>query len=109
MKRASLYSPDHEVLITLLRDLRLEAGLSQEDAAEAIQRPQSYISAIEVGQRGLDVLQVRELSTLYGVAFQRFATLFEKRLDKASYRPPRRKRADAVKKESKKSKPVGRR
>jgi transcriptional regulator with XRE-family HTH domain len=85
-------------LVTLLRDLRLEAELSQVDVATAIKRPQTHVSAIEVGQRGLDLLQVRELAGLYGVPLRKFVDLFEQRLASEPYRPPRRVRRDAVKK-----------
>lgn len=95
VKRASLYSPQHAVLIELLRDLRLEAGLSQTEAATALERPQTYISAVEVGQRGIPYLQVRELCALYGWPLPKFAVEFEKRLQAPPYRPPRRKRASA--------------
>ena len=95
MKRSSLYSPEHRVLVMLLRDLRLEAGLSQLQVAEAIERPQPHVSAIEIGRRGLDLLQVRELAELYGVDLVRFSALFEERLQATPYRPPRRVRKDA--------------
>jgi len=98
MKHSSLYSHEHQVLVLLLRDLRLEAGLSQVDVATAIGRPQAHVSAIEVGRRGLDLLQVREFAELYGVNLVRFATLFEERLRAMPYRPPRRARKDAAQK-----------
>jgi transcriptional regulator with XRE-family HTH domain len=96
MKRASLYSADHRVLIQLLKDLRLEAGLSQTAVAAALKRPQTYVSAVEVGQRGLDLLQVRELAGAYGLPFLKFAALLEDRLKRRTYRPPRLVREDAV-------------
>jgi transcriptional regulator with XRE-family HTH domain len=101
MKQASLYSPEHGALIELLRDLRLEAGLSQEQAAKALDRPQTYVSSLEVGQRGLSMIQVRALAALYKVPFAAFVALFEERLKARPYRPPRKVRADAVPKPKK--------
>lgn len=94
MKRASIYAPEHKELVTLLHDLRLEAGLSQAEVAVALDRPQTYVSAVEVGRRGVDLIQVREFCTLYGVAFPKFAVLFEERLaaQESKRRPPRRRR-----------------
>ncbi|GAB3029905.1 MULTISPECIES: helix-turn-helix transcriptional regulator [Oleiagrimonas] len=94
MKRASIHTPEHAELVTLLRDLRLEAGLSQAEVAASLGRPQTYVSAIEVGQRGVDLVQVRELGAIYGVTFTDFAERLEQRLkDKISEtRPPRRRR-----------------
>lgn len=94
MKRASIHTPEHSELVLLLKDLRLKAGLSQAEVAEALERPQTYVSAIEVGQRGVDLVQVRELCRLYGVDFIAFAKLFEERLKsrESERRPPRRRR-----------------
>ncbi|MBB6184335.1 helix-turn-helix domain-containing protein [Oleiagrimonas soli] len=94
MKRASIHTPEHAELVTLLRDLRLEAGLSQAEVAASLGRPQTYVSAIEVGQRGVDLVQVRELGAIYGLTFVDFAARLEQRLkDKVSEtRPPRRPR-----------------
>jgi cyanate lyase len=84
----------HAELVLLLKDLRLKADLSQAEVAETLGRPQTYVSAIEVGQRGVDLLQVRELCQLYRVDFPEFAKLFDARLKsrESERRPPRRRR-----------------
>lgn len=94
MKRSSLYSPEHRVLVALLRDLRLEAGLSQQEVGEALDLPQTKVSAIEVGQRGLDYLQVRAFVELYGLNMAKFAHMLDERIRNEPYRPPRRTRSD---------------
>ena len=96
MKRASRHSLEHAELATLLKDLRLEAGFSQAEVAEALgDRPQSYVSAVEVGQRGIDLVQIRELIALYRVDLVEFARRFEARLADpvTRKRPPRRPRS----------------
>jgi len=96
MKRGSRHSPEHAELALLLRDLRLEAGLSQDEVAVRLgDRPQSYVSAVEVGQRGIDLVQVRELIQLYGVDLVAFAQRFEERMQtrESERRPPRRRRS----------------
>ncbi|MBL8297785.1 MAG: helix-turn-helix transcriptional regulator [Rhodanobacteraceae bacterium] len=95
MKRSSLHTPEYAAIVALLRDLRLEAGLSQAEAAERVDRPQTWLSAVEVGGRGLDLLQVRELAAVYGFDFPSFAVRLEGRIQAQPYRPPRRRRADA--------------
>lgn len=95
MKRASRHSPEHAELALLLKDMRLEAGLSQAEVGEQLgHRPQSYVSAVEVGQRGIDLIQVMELTALYGVPLVEFARRFQERLSnrETQRRPPRRKR-----------------
>lgn len=95
MKRTSLHTPEYAAVVALLRDLRLEAGLSQAEAAEKVDRPQTWLSALEVGGRGLDLVHVRELAAVYGVDFPTFASRLEERLKEQPYRPPRRRRVDA--------------
>lgn len=95
MKRKSLHTPEYAAVVSLLRDLRLEAGLSQAEAAEKVDRPQTWLSALEVGGRGLDLVHVRELAAVYGVDFPAFARRLEERLKEQPYRPPRRRRVDA--------------
>ena len=81
-------------MVGLLRDLRLEAGLSQLQVGEALDLAQTKVSAIEIGRRGLDYLQVRELVELYGLSMAKFAVMLDERLVAAPYRPPRRPRRD---------------
>ncbi len=95
MKRTSLHTPEYAALVALLRDLRLEAGLSQAEAAVKVDRPQTWLSALEVGGRGLDILHVRELVAVYGLDFPDFAERLEATIKAQPYRPPRRRRADA--------------
>jgi len=92
MKRTSIHSSEHAVLIGLLKELRLSADLSQAQVAERLGRPQTYVSAVEVGDRGLDLLQVRELAAVYGLDFPTFAKELEERIGSPAVRPRRRKR-----------------
>lgn len=95
MRRASRHSPAHAELALLLKDMRLEAGLSQAEVSERLgDRPQSYVSSVEVGQRGIDLIQVMELVELYGVPLVEFAKRFQERIDsgETGRRPPRRRR-----------------
>ncbi|RAP59664.1 helix-turn-helix transcriptional regulator [Oleiagrimonas sp. MCCC 1A03011] len=90
MKRNSLYSQQHAVLISFLRELRVVRELRQADVALAIDRPQTYLSDVEKGKRGLDLLQVMELCDAYDVSFPEFAKEFDKRLKKAGVKPTKK-------------------
>jgi DNA-binding XRE family transcriptional regulator len=59
--RKSIHSPEQQVLLQLLRDLRSEAGLRQSDLAQRLGRPQSFVSKYEVGERRLDILELRSI------------------------------------------------
>ncbi|WP_369928531.1 helix-turn-helix domain-containing protein [Xanthomonas sp. NCPPB 2632] len=96
MKRGSRHSSEHAEIALLLKDMRLEAGLSQLEVATHLgDRPQSYVSAVEVGQRGIDLVQVLELIRLYDVSLVDFAKRLQARLaaPETERRPPRRRRA----------------
>lgn len=45
----------------MVRELRAKAGLSQSELAERLDRPQSWVSKIEVGERRLDIEELRQL------------------------------------------------
>jgi Helix-turn-helix len=47
----------HRALIPALRNARKEAGLSQQEVAKRLRRPQSFASAYESGDRKIDVLE----------------------------------------------------
>lgn len=65
------------VLRKLLRQLRKEAGLRQQDLAIRLGQPQSFVSKYEIGDRRLDVLELRQVCMAMGVPL----TTFIKRLE----------------------------
>lgn len=77
----SLRSPEHQKLISLLIAAREEAGLTQQQLANHLGRPQSFVAKYEGGERRIDVIEflaiaraleldpartVREISAKYG-------------------------------------------
>ena len=65
----------YDLLRQMLIDERLKAGLKQFDVAVKLGKPQSYISKIERGERGMDVIEFLELAQAVG--FEPFAFLDE--------------------------------
>jgi transcriptional regulator with XRE-family HTH domain len=51
----------------VLRQLRLEAGMRQDDVATRLARPQSYVSKYEAGERSLDLIEAIEVARALGV------------------------------------------
>ena len=78
------YLPETTMLKELLRDIRERAGLRQVDVAEAVNRPQSFISEYEAGQRRLDLVELREVCVACGTTLRRFTDEYERRLKKLS-------------------------
>lgn len=50
----------------LLRQARLDAGLSQRQAAAKLGRLQAFISKVETGERRVDVVELEVFARLYG-------------------------------------------
>lgn len=61
----SVYNDDYKKLIEKLKQARLDVGLSQQSVAEKLNKPQSYISKVESGERRLDVIEVKALAKVY--------------------------------------------
>ena len=63
---STIHSENYRSLLTLIRKLRLDAGLNQTEVAERLGRPQSWISKVEVGERRIDVEELRQLCIALG-------------------------------------------
>lgn len=55
-----------------LRAARQSAGLSQEQTARRLDKPQSYVSKCESGERRVDVIELGAFARVYGVALPFF-------------------------------------
>ena len=58
----SVYNDDYKKLIERLKQARLDAGLSQQVVADELNKPQSYVSKVESGDRRLDIIKVKEFA-----------------------------------------------
>jgi transcriptional regulator with XRE-family HTH domain len=76
----SLYTAEHKRLMRLLRQIRLAANMRQEDLAEALGRPQSFVSKYEKGDRRLDFLEIRQICQAVGVSLIDFVKRLEESL-----------------------------
>ena len=61
----SIYSREYRLVIERLRKVRLQAGLTQVQAAQKLKKPQSYVSKIERGERRLDVVELQQFLKVY--------------------------------------------
>lgn len=61
----SVYSKEYKDIIERLKTARIEAGFSQQEVADKLGKPQSYVSKIESGERRLDVAEVKKFSDIY--------------------------------------------
>ena len=78
----SVHSENQKKLQRLLRDLREAKQLRQEDVAEALEVPQSFVSKVESGERRLDILELREVCEVLGVSMAKFCKQLEEAISK---------------------------
>ena len=70
-------APGKQRLLSLLRQMRLDAGLRQADLARELNQPQSFVSKYESGERRIDVLELREICRVLGVSLVEFVGRLE--------------------------------
>ena len=59
------YQAKYQKLTAKIRFARLGAKLTQVEAGKLLKKPQAYISKIERGERGVDVLELGEFAKIY--------------------------------------------
>lgn len=70
-------------LTKTLYSLRMGAGLKQTDLADILDVPQSFVSKIETGERGLDLVELKIVVEAMGATLSEFVTEFEKNVDES--------------------------
>lgn len=63
--KKSIYSKRYKKVLKRLKQARLEAALTQEDAAKLLGITQGIISKIEIGERRLDIAELFEFAKIY--------------------------------------------
>jgi len=76
----SVYREENLVLLRLLKQCRVEAGLTQVQFTQALERPQSFASDIERGLRRLDLVQLRDICIALNIGLVEFVQRFEDEL-----------------------------
>ena len=80
----SIFTPGQEVLQQVLRQMRLGAGLRQEDLADRLQELQSFVSKYESGERRLDLIELRQVCGAMGVTLLDLVSRFEEQIKTCS-------------------------
>jgi len=76
----SIFTHEQRALQELLRQLRLGSGMRQEDLAQFLGEPQSFVSKYESGERRLDFIELRQVCIALGIPLADFITRFEEQL-----------------------------
>ena len=62
---SAVHEPDYRYLIGRVREAREAAGLTQAQVAKELNRPLSFVSKCELGERRLDPIDLRDFADLY--------------------------------------------
>ena len=76
----TIHSRASKILCSLLRETRLGLGLRQQDLAEQLGEPQSFVSKYESGERRLDTVELYQICLTLNISFAEFIRKFEERI-----------------------------
>ena len=62
-----LVKDKRKIVREAIKEARLRHGLRQQDVAEALGRPQSYVAKIESGERKADFVEVLDFCSAVGI------------------------------------------
>ena len=69
----SVFSIEYQTFRGLLRDLRVQMGVTQAQLSTALGMAQSFVSKYEMGERRLDFIEVDRICAELGVGLEAFA------------------------------------
>lgn len=69
----NIHSKDYQKFIKLLRKARAEAGLTQKQVADKLNKPQSFVSKSEFGERRVDFVELVKIAKILGKPLEYFA------------------------------------
>jgi len=71
-RRSAVREPEYRYLMDRMREARIESGLTQSEVAAVLNRPLSFVSKCELGERRIDPIDLDKLAELYGKPFEYF-------------------------------------
>jgi ribosome-binding protein aMBF1 (putative translation factor) len=74
----TIYSKRSTQLRAVLKELRTERGLGQEELAKRVKLTQSMVAKIESGERRLDVIELTRWCDALGITLMDFVARFER-------------------------------
>lgn len=82
----SIFTGEYEILLNLLREIRQVANVTQVELAKRLGQSQSFVSKVEIGERRLDLIQLRTICHSLGTTLPVFVAKLEERLMKRERR-----------------------
>ena len=69
---SAVHEPDYKYIIQRLKQAREEADMTQVEVAEALERPRSFMSKCELGERRVDAADLFAFAELFGKPVEYF-------------------------------------
>lgn len=66
------YQHQYSRFIRKLKLARVQAGLTQTEAAHKLNKPQTYVSKCELGERRVDIVELAEFARVYHKSIEYF-------------------------------------
>lgn len=63
----STHTEEYEKLTSILKQVRLDAKLTQQEVADRLGKPQSYVAKLENSERRIDVIEFIDLAAAFGL------------------------------------------
>jgi len=71
-KMSKIYTERYRSLLNKLIIAREKLGLTQSEVAKKLNKPQSYLSKIESGERKIDFIELEDLGVIYKTPIKKF-------------------------------------
>lgn len=78
--KKSTYLAQRKRFLALLRETRINTGLTQAELASRLHRDQTFVSKYETGERRLDILELRDVCRALSVDFKDFVRALDSEL-----------------------------
>lgn len=72
---SSVHTAVYQRFLRRLKQARLDAGLTQVQAAKLLKKRQTYVSKCELGERRVDFAELQRFAAAYGKSLDYFKTL----------------------------------
>ncbi len=77
----SIYTKQLNKALKLLKRIRQNAGYTQKDLAIRLEKPQSFVSKYESGERRIDIIELITICNAFGVQITEYIHELEKALN----------------------------
>lgn len=74
---SSVHDPKYRIFCRLIVDYRQRQGITQTQLSEKLQRPQSFVSKYENGERRIDLIEFIEIADALGIDSLKFIREFQ--------------------------------